>query len=292
MPRASRAAPIDTNHCTTHTGIRHTTSAHTPASYPHQFIYYCGAVDAGSGYARLLPCHVATKEVAKSCLELLIADLRMLMGLTHGFKPQVVVTDQGTQFMSHYFSDFLSEQQIVHQPAVTYTPHQQNSFVERMQWVAVGYPFWSCVYATQICKSRTGFPPFCSTDVESWICNRIPQPWRGNLSPYFMLSKRPAGIDHLPEGLRLSSASNHSLGQTRAKREGDKHFADRGVLGIYLGPSETSPGCVVYVPSTSTRRFYTSRDVICYEDTQPGPKNVDSKWRELQQDGIESSVRG
>ena len=42
------------------------------ASFPHQFIYYCGAIDAGSGYARLLPCHAATKEVAKQCLELLV----------------------------------------------------------------------------------------------------------------------------------------------------------------------------------------------------------------------------
>lgn len=240
-------------------------------SYPHQFIYYCGAVDAGSGYSRLLPCHAATKEIAKSCLELLIADLRMLMGLTHGFKPQVVVTDQGTQFMSHYFSDFLSEQQIVHRPAVTYTP-QQNSFVERMWGTRFG------VARTLLKSANLGpaFHPF-AVQTSNWICNRIPQPWRGNLSAFFMLARRLASIGYLKV---FGSLARITI--PWAKREGDKHFADRGLLGVYLGPSETSPGCVVYVPST--RRFYTSRDVICYEDTQPGVKNVDAKWRELQSD--------
>lgn len=59
------------------------------------------------------------------------ADLRMHMGLTHPIKPLVVVSDQGSQFMSQYFQDYLSSEQIVFRPAVTYTP-QQNSFVERM----------------------------------------------------------------------------------------------------------------------------------------------------------------
>ena len=34
-------------------------------SYPHKFSYYCGVVDAGSGYSRLFACHGPTKEVAK-----------------------------------------------------------------------------------------------------------------------------------------------------------------------------------------------------------------------------------
>lgn len=240
-------------------------------SYPHNFIYYCGAVDAGSGYSRLVPCHSATKEVAKSCLELLVADLRMLMELHESFKPNVVVTDQGTQFMSHFFCDFLAEQQIVHRPAVTYTP-QQNSFVERMWGTRFG------VARTLLKAANLGpaFHPF-AVQTANWVCNRIPQPFKSNLSSFYILSKRLASIAYLKV---FGSLARITI--PWARREGDKHFADRGLLGIYLGPSEASPGCVVYVPST--RRFYTSRDVICYEDTQPGVKHVDSAWKELQDD--------
>lgn len=236
------------------------------ASFPHQFIYYCGAIDAGSGYARLLPCHAATKEVAKQCLELLVADIRVHMGLTHRFTPQVVVSDQGTQFMLTYFRDFLSDEQIVHRPAVAYTP-QQNSFVERM-W---GTRFGTARTLLKAANLGPAFHPF-AVQTSNWICNRLPQQWRGNHSPYYILSRRPASVAYLKV---FGSLTRMTI--PWAQRDGDKHFADRGVLGIYLGPSESSPGSVVYVPAT--RRFYTSRNVICYEDTQPGVKGIDSKWK-------------
>ena len=100
-------------------------------SFPHHYTCYCGAVDAGSGLMRLLPCHSPSKETAQRCLELLLTDLRMNLGLTHKLLPHVITTDQGSQFMSHYFRDFLSAEQIRHWPAVVYTP-QQNALVERM----------------------------------------------------------------------------------------------------------------------------------------------------------------
>lgn len=104
----------------------------TPSfSYPHQYTSYCGAIDVGSGYARIVPCHSPTKAEAQRCLELLLADMRTLMGLTHKLRPQVVVSDQGAQFMSHHFVDFLSSEHIRHWPSTTYTP-QQNSVAERM----------------------------------------------------------------------------------------------------------------------------------------------------------------
>lgn len=67
-------------------------------SYPHEFRYYSGAVDVGSGYARIVPCHSPTKEIAQQCLELLLSDMRMLMGLSHKLRPHVVVSDQGSQY--------------------------------------------------------------------------------------------------------------------------------------------------------------------------------------------------
>lgn len=88
----------------------------------------------GSGYARVLPCHTPTKEVAQQCLELLLSDLRQLMGLSHKLSPQVLISDQGSQFVSHYFRDFLSEEQVKHWPATAYTP-QQNAVIERLYGV-------------------------------------------------------------------------------------------------------------------------------------------------------------
>ena len=83
-------------------------------SYPHKFAYYCGVVDAGSGFSRLFACHGPTKEVARRAMETTLADISALMGLTHTLKPHVVVTDQGSAFMSKYFSDFLADSQVRH----------------------------------------------------------------------------------------------------------------------------------------------------------------------------------
>lgn len=237
-------------------------------SFPHKFVYYCGAVDAGSSFARVVPCHMATKEVAQQCLELLLADLRAHMGLTHKIQPHVVVTDQGSQFMSKYFTDFLAGEQAVHRPAVTYTP-QQNALVERM-W---GTRFAIARTLLKLANLGPAFHPF-AVQTANWIANRTPLPWRSNLSAAYILCRRVISMAYLKV---FGSLTRITI--PWARRVGDKHFADRGLLGIYLGPSEKSPGCIVYVPST--RQFYTSRDVICYEDVQPGIRGVDSSWRDL-----------
>lgn len=237
-------------------------------SYPHGYTYYCGAVDAGSGYARSLPSHSPTREVAQRCLELLLADLRLLMGLSHKLRPQVLVSDQGTQFMSHYFRDFLSSEQIRHLPATVYTP-QQNSIVERM-W---GTRFGMTRALLKFANLGPCMHPF-GMQCANWICNRLPQSSRANLSPWFILSRMPASIGYLKS---FGCLVRMTIPEER--RVGDKHFADRGVLGIYLGPSEQSPGCVVYVPSM--RKFFVTRDVICYEDVHPGIKHIDSHWSDI-----------
>lgn len=37
------------------------------------------------------------------------------------------------------------------------------------------------------------------------------------------------------------------------------------------------------VSCNPARQFYTSRDVICYEDVQPGIRGVDTQWREFEE---------
>lgn len=237
-------------------------------SYPHGFKHYCGAIDSGSGYARLVSCHSPDKEIARQCLELLLADLKMLMGVSHKLSPQVVVTDQGSQFMSHYFRDFLSAEQIRHWPSVVYTP-QQNATVERM-W---GTRFGIARTLLKFANLGPSWHPF-SLQTSNWICNRLPQASRNNMSPWYILSKLRASIAYL----RSFGCLVRFVIPT-AHRSGDRHFADRGATGIYLGPSEVSPGCIVYSPSL--RRMFTTRDVVCFEDVHPGVKGCDNHWPDM-----------
>tara|TARA_B100000674_G_scaffold231164_1_gene190210 strand:+ start:563 stop:6883 length:6321 start_codon:yes stop_codon:yes gene_type:complete len=238
-------------------------------SYPHKFSYYCGVVDAGSGYSRLFACHGPTKEVAKRSLERLLADMSSLMGLTHTLKPQVLYSDQGTAFMSTYFSDFLADVQIRHAPSAVYTP-AQNSYVERM-W---GTRFSMARALLAHANLGPSWHPW-ALQTANWICNRLPQPSRGNLSPYFILARSAASVAYL----RTFGCLVRVLVPT-ARRDGDRHFADRGQLGISLGPSEQCSGTCVYVPSK--RSFVVSREVAFYEDTLPGVKGVDAAWRDVQ----------
>ena len=237
-------------------------------SYPHKFAYYCGVVDAGSGFSRLFACHGPTKEVARRAMETTLADISALMGLTHTLKPHVVVTDQGSAFMSKYFSDFLADSQVRHWPSTTYTP-QQNAYVERM-W---GTRFSMARALLANANLGPSWHPW-ALQTANWILNRLPQPSRGNLSPYFILARTPASVAYL----RTFGCLVRVL-VPLARRDGDRHFADRGRLGICLGPSEASPGACVYVPSTRT--FVVSREVVFYEDTLPGVKGVDAAWRDL-----------
>lgn len=167
--------------------------------------------------------------------------------------------------MSHYFRDFLLMEQIKHWPAVVYTP-QQNSIVERMWGTRFGMARALLKFAN-LGPAMHAFALQCA----NWICNRLPQSSRGNLSSWFILCRRLASIGYL-----RSFGCLVRLTIPKERREADHHFADRGALGIYLGPSELSPGCVVYVPSH--RKFFVARNVIAYEDIHPGVKHIESSW--------------
>lgn len=171
--------------------------------------------------------------------------------------------------MSHFFRDFLASEQIRHWPSTVYTP-QQNGAVERM-W---GTRFSMARALLKFANLGPSMHPY-ALQCANWICNRLPQPSRGNLSPWFILSRRPASVGYLK-----SFGSLVRMTIPEARREGDRHFADRGALGIYLGPSEQSPGCVVYVPGS--KKFFVTRDVLCYEDVHPGIRHIESRWAEIE----------
>ena len=240
----------------------------TIPSYPHKFNNYCGVIDAGSGYARVVSCHSPTSQVARDTLQLLQTDMRSLMNLTHKLSPQIVVSDQGTQFMAHSFQDFLHEGQSRHWPSTVYTP-QQNSVAERL-W---GTRFGTARVLLTFARLSPAFHPF-AMQMANWLWNRLPTASRGNLSPFFILSRKVASVAHIKTFgclVRLTLPTQH--------RTGDKHFSDRGTLGLYLGPSEKSPGSIIYVPKS--KRFYVSRHFICYEDVFPGVGHPNTKWNEI-----------
>ena len=60
------------------------------------------------------------------------------------------------------------------------------------------------------------------------------------------------------------------------RRDGDRHFADRGEYALYLGPSEECPAHVVYL--LSSRRVVTVAKVRVWEDSFPGIKGDRYVW--------------
>jgi hypothetical protein len=235
------------------------------ASIFHRYTCYVCCVDAGSGYGRLYPAHHMTALVAAGALESYSAELASLMGFHGGFKPLVVRSDQGSAFVSFYFREFLSARQIHQSLACTYTP-QQNSHAER---------FFGVVFATaRVLLAAANLPPIFhpfAIQTAAWIHNRLPRPSRGNETPYYVLTRS------LP-----SLAMLYCFGCLAAvvipvpRREGDRHFADRGEHAIYLGPSEVSPGHVVYL--LSSRRITTVAKIHPWEDQFPGIAGERYSW--------------
>ena len=197
--------------------------------------------------------------------EVFVADLSKHLGLPHVIKPQVVVCDNGPYYVSHNFREFLSGEQVALRPATPYVP-QQNSFVERM---------WGVTFGTaRVLLAAAGLPPAFwpyAFQTSRWLHNRLPQPSRGNLSPYFILTRRAADIGHL-----RAFGCPCSVHVPEARRSGDRHLADRALAGVYLGPSEEHPAAVVML--LSSRKVLASRDIVCYEDRFPGVSNSRYDW--------------
>ena len=228
-------------------------------SFPHGFVCYCGAVDAGSGYGRLFPAFGMTAQVAAASLGIFIADIGGKLGLMTAYKPLVVRSDQGSAFTAHAFREFLGQRQIPQSLANTYTP-KQNTHIER---------FWGIVFATaRVLLAAANLPPTFhpfALQTAAWITARLPRPSRGNRSPVTILTRAPAQLAGLYTFGCLCAITLHE-----AWRDGDRHLADRGEYAIYLGPSEETPGSVVFL--LSSRRVTTVPRVRVWEDNFPGVK--------------------
>ena len=235
-------------------------------SYPNRFVVYCGCSCAGSGYFRLFPGHGMTGALATAALEATIADIGAKLGLMTQYKPCVVRTDQGRGFIGREFREFLTERQIQLSLACTYTP-QQNSHVERA---------WGIVFGTaRVLLAASQLPPSLhpfALQTAVWITNRLPRPSRGQKSPFELLSRALPDLQYLYTFGCLCSVTIPT-----ANREGDRHFADRGLIGLYLGPSEVSPGSVV-LTNAPNKRVIVSRQIRVWEDQFPGLDGTRTPW--------------
>ena len=176
-------------------------------SFPHGLTTYCGAIDAGSLYGRIMAAHTMTRDIATQTLSLILADIAAKMKSAVPLKPFVVNCDNGSAFISKHFREFLADRQIALRFSPPYTP-QLNAQIESM---------W-------------------------WIENRLPKPTRGNQTPAFMLSKQLPNLSHLYTFGCLCLVTLPG-----PLREGDAHFMDRGAPDLYLGPSEEGQCHIVYV---------------------------------------------
>ena len=226
-------------------------------SHPHKYVVYCGVVDAGSGYSRVFPGHAVNASLATAALSSFIADVGSKLGFQTAYKPYVVRSDQGSAFVSSNFKEFLAERQIAQSLAATYTP-QQNSHVERS---------WGVLFGTgRVLLAMANLPPSMhpfALQTAAWISNRLPKPSRGQKSPTELLTRERPDISYL-----YSFGCLCAISTPPARRVGDHHFADRGETGLYMGPSEVSPGSVVYLPRSS--RVVVVAKLRVWEDQFPG----------------------
>ena len=98
------------------------------------------------------------------------------------------------------------------------------------------------------------FHPF-ALQTAAWLQNRLPRSTRNWQSPFHLLSRALPSVENVYAFGCLCAAVIPV-----PRRDGDRHFADRGGMGLYLGPSEVSPGHVVYLfaqprSSRSSPRF-------------------------------------
>ena len=234
-------------------------------SFPHGLTTYCGAIDAGSLYGRIMAAHTMTRDIATQTLSLILADIAAKMQSAVAVKPHVVNCDNGSAFISRHFREFLADRQIALRLSPPYTP-QLNAQIESM---------WCTTFATaRVLLAAASLPPSLhpfAMQTARWIENRLPKPTRGNQTPVFMLSKALPDLSHLYTFGCLCLVTLPG-----PLREGDSHFMDRGAPGLYLGPSEEGQCHIVYV--FALRRVLPTAKLRVWEDQFPGLRGHRYTW--------------
>ncbi|RPG32542.1 MAG: hypothetical protein CBB72_010845 [Muricauda sp. TMED12] len=245
----------------------------------HGFRYYCGVVDAATGYSRHYPCHGETAAVATACLAAFLAEVRAIRRDVRSLaqlRTCVVRADQGAAFTSEAFVDFVERRvQAQWSPACTYSP-QQNGNVERQWQVA----FSNARVLLVAARLPPIYHPY-AVHTSDFVYNRMPSQARSGHSPYALLTDgAKPNVGHLRVfgcACRVFVPKDARETWSNAETHGEK-LCDRALEGIYLGPDPRSPGHRVWLTG-GKRTVITSRHVEFDEDRIPGlPSGGVTQW--------------
>ena len=235
---------------------------------------YFACVCAATGYGAVFLCSGQSERHAKAALPLFIAEARSVRRSPEYLSLQLVRTDGGSAFVAHGFREFCTDQlQALHSVSAPYTP-DGNSFVERL---------WQTRFGTaRVLLSSANLSArfhVHAVRTANWLHNRLPSLHRGGKSPYELMGGRRPEPD-----LQLLRAFGcvAAVWKTPALRDGrtgyKKPTADHADFGVYLGPSETSPAHLIYLPRTN--KVVVSAFVDFDESTYPGIKgHTAMDWR-------------
>ena len=188
----------------------------------------------------------------KSELPNVFQDFHKLVGTQFASKIHVLRSDNGTEYMSHNMSQYLSIHGILHQTTCVGTP-QQNGVAERknrdllektrslMFHMNVPKKFWSQGVLTA-----------------TYLINRLPSKVLAFKSPYETLKGRRIDLSHLK--VFGSTCFVHNQPFHRDKLD------PRATKCVFMGYSSTQKGYKCYNPIT--RKLMVSRDVR-FEETIP-----------------------
>ena len=190
-----------------------------------------------------------------------------------GKRIKVLRSDNGGEYTSGEFREFLRSKGVLFQTTVPYTP-QQNGVAERMNRTLLDTA--RCMmFGANLGPKYWGYAVLHS----SYVRNRCGKGNSVNKSPYEMLHRKKPSIKDLKVFGCLCYV--HVPKERRSKLEA------RSVQSIFLGFSATSKACIVQ--NVNTNRVYGSRDVEFLENkflARPG--NTESWEDSFLQDQVES----
>lgn len=163
----------------------------------------------------------------------------------HGCKIQLLQTDNGTEYITNEFDEFLREKGIRRRLTITYTP-EQNGIAERRNRTLVDM--------TRCLLKQSSLPlTFWAEAISTanYIRNRCPSKSLEGLTAFEKWNGKVPDVSHF----RIFGSEVFTLNRLPTKGK----FESRSKKGIFIGYSEESKGYRIWIPDE--RRVDVSRDV-------------------------------
>ena len=235
------------------------------ASYVHGYKYYCGVVDAFSGWGLVCACKAPTAAVAVSALQQFLIKVRVLLRAASPVTPLLVRTDQGSHFTAGVFASFVQSLNAELSYGAAYT-HQQQALIERL---------WGSVFSIARVLLATAKLPaqfhYFAVRHAARLRNVWPRADSG-VSRLQLLTGNKPDLRWLRAFGCAVEAYLHPDDRSRQDRLAQnpvgKKLTDHAAHGIYLGPADPSPGHYIYF--TANGKVDVIRNVTFDESSFPG----------------------